>query len=215
MPCWTFDADTKSRYRGQRGDAYYEMRTVRVDGKTRQQRVRKVSWSPASGRVARFFDDVLVVASHSLPTKFRNSLGAWDLADLEPYQPEYLAGFRAEGYQIQLSDAFEDAREIMNKIIVRDVKFAIGGDEQRIHSIKTDVRDVTFKHVLLPIWLAAYKYRGKTYRLAVNARTGQVAGERPYSAIKIAIAAIVLALIAGAIGYAIALQEGGINSSGF
>ena len=215
MPCWTFDADTKSRYRGQRGDAYYEMRTVRVDGKTRQQRVRKVSWSPASGRVARFFDDVLVVASHSLPTKFRNSLGAWDLADLEPYQPEYLAGFRAEGYQIQLSDAFEDAREIMNKIIVRDVKFAIGGDEQRIHSIKTDVRDVTFKHVLLPIWLAAYKYRGKTYRLAVNARTGQVAGERPYSAIKIAIAAIVLALIAGAIGYAIALQEGGVNSSGF
>jgi predicted RNA-binding Zn-ribbon protein involved in translation (DUF1610 family) len=215
IPCWTFDADTKSRYRGQRGDAYYETRTIRVDGKTRQQRVRKVSWTPVSGRVARFFDDVLVVASHSLPAKFRNALGAWDLGGLEPYQPEFLAGFRAEGYQVQLPDAFEEARDTMNQVIKRDVKFAISGDEQQIHSIDTDVRDVTFKHILLPIWLAAYKYRGKTYRLAVNGRSGQVAGERPYSAIKIAIAIVVGALIAGAVGYGIALQEGAVSTSGF
>ena len=54
--------------------------------------------------------------------------------------------------------------------------------------------------ILLPVWLAAYKYRGKTYRFVVNGRTGRVQGERPYSAWKIAFAVLIgliLALIAG------------------
>ncbi len=208
VPCWTFDADTKSRYRGQRGTVYYETRSVTINGKRTQQQVRKVRWSPASGRVARFFDDVIVVASHSLPRPFRNALGAWDLSALEPYRPEYLAGFRAEGYQVELPDAFVEAREIMDRVIERDVKFDIGGDLQKVHSVDTDVSEVTFKHILLPIWLAAYKYRGKTYRLAVNGRSGQVAGERPYSAWKIAFAVLLGLIVAAAIGYGIAISEG-------
>jgi ribosomal protein S27E len=209
LPYWTFDADTKSRYRGERGTAYYETRQVVVNGKRTTQQVRKIRWAPASGRVARFFDDVLVVASRSLPPAFRNALGAWDLSALEPYRPEYLAGFRAEGYAVQLDEAFAEARQVMDRVIERDVKFDIGGDVQRVHQVETQVADVTFKHILLPIWMAAYKYRGKTYRLAVNGRSGQVVGERPYSAWKIAFAVIVGALVAGAIGYALALQDSG------
>jgi hypothetical protein len=66
--------------------------------------------------------------------------------------------------------------------------------------VNTVVDDVTFKHILLPVWLAAYKYRGQTYRFVVNGRTGRVQGERPYSAWKIGFAVVVglfLALIAG------------------
>lgn len=67
---------------------------------------------------------------------------------------------------------------------------------------------MTFKHILLPVWLAAYKYRGKTYRFVVNGQTGRVQGERPWSAWKIA-GAILLALIIGGIaGYIYALNEG-------
>jgi len=211
VPCWTFDADTKSRYRGQRGTVYYESRTVTVNGKRTQKRVRKVRWSPASGRVARFFDDVLVVASNSLPRPFRNALGAWDLSALEPYKPEFLAGFRAEGYQVDLPVAFEEAREIMDRIIERDVKFDIGGDLQKVTQVDTQVDDVTFKHILLPVWLAAYKYRGKTYRLAVNGRSGQVAGERPYSVWKIAFAVLAAMIVAAALGYGYALSEGHVG----
>jgi DNA-directed RNA polymerase subunit RPC12/RpoP len=215
LPYWTFDADTKSRYRGQRGTVYHESRQVVVNGKRTTQSVRKVRWTPASGRVARFFDDVLVVASHSLPAGFRNALGAWDLSSLEPYRPEFLAGFRAEGYAVPLDDAFVEARAVMDRVIERDVKFDIGGDVQQVQAIETDVSGVTFKHILLPIWLAAYKYRGKTYRIAVNGRSGQVAGERPYSAIKIALAVVAVAILAGAAGYVIALEEGMISPSGF
>jgi hypothetical protein len=207
VPYWTYDADTKSNYTGERGTVYYVTVTVMRDGKPERRQVPKVRWRAASGRVARFFDDVLVLASKSLPKKFTDALEPWDLAAMEPYAPEYLAGFRAEAYSITLEDGFVEARQIMDAMIERDVRFDIGGDRQRIHNVQTQISDVTFKHILLPVWLAAYKYRGKTYRFVVNGRTGNVQGERPYSAIKITFAVILGLLVAGVVGYFMALQK--------
>lgn len=207
VPYWTFDADTRSSYSGERGTVYYETRTVMRDGKRQQVQVPKVRWRSVRGRVARFFDDVLVLASTSLPKKFTDALQPWDLSELEPYQPEFLAGFRAEGYTVGLEEGFEEARAFMDRAIERDIRFDIGGDRQRIHAVDTKLGAITFKHVLLPVWLAAYKYRGKTYRFVVNGRTGRVQGERPYSAWKITIAVILGLLIAGAVGYLIAQNQ--------
>ena len=208
VPYWTFDADTKSTYRGERGQVYYETRTVMRDGKSQQVQVAKVRWYPASGRVARFFDDVLVLGSRSLPKRFTDALEPWDLSELVPYSPEYLAGFQAEGYGIELDDGFAEARDKMDRVIARDVRFDIGGDRQRIHNIDTKLSDVTFKHILLPIYMAAYKYRGKSYRFVVNARTGRVQGERPYSPWKIAFAVTLALIIAAGVGYMLATKQG-------
>ena len=209
VPYWTFDADTKSAYRGERGTVYYVTRTVTRNGKRVQQRVQKVRWRARSGRVARWFDDVLVLAARSLPKRYTDALEPWDLSALEPYQPEYLAGFQAEGYTIGLQDGHALAREKMDRVIARDVRFDIGGDRQRIHAIDTTISDVTFKHVLLPVWMAAYKYRGKSFRFVVNGQSGKVQGERPWSWIKIALAATALAIVAAIIGYLAATAENG------
>ncbi|KIC50839.1 TFIIB-type zinc finger domain-containing protein [Tateyamaria sp. ANG-S1] len=206
VPYWTFDADTHSSYSGERGTVYYETKTVMRDGKRQQVQVAKVRWRPARGKVARFFDDVLVLASKSLPKRFTDALEPWDLSEMEPYAPEFLAGFRAEGYAVELEEGFEEARAKMDRVIARDVKFDIGGDRQRIHSIDTTLGAITFKHVLLPVWLAAYKYRGETYRFVVNGRTGRVQGERPWSTIKIAIAVILGLIVAAGIGLVAAAQ---------
>ena len=81
---------------------------VTVNGKTerRQEQVRKTRWYAASGRVSRDFDDVLVMASSSLPARLGNDLTPWDLTKLEPYSPDYLAGFQAEGYTVGLADGW-------------------------------------------------------------------------------------------------------------
>ena len=160
------------------------------------------------GRVARAFDDVLVLASTSLPKRFTDALEPWDLSSLEPYRPAFLAGFRAKAYTVPLEQGFDTARQIKDRVIERDVKFDIGGDAQKITALDTQVSDVTFKHILLPVWLAAYKYRGQTYPFVVNARTGRVQGERPWSAWKITLALLVGALLAGVSGYFYALSEG-------
>ena len=207
VPYWTFDADTKSKYRGERGTVYYVTKTVTRNGKKVQVREQRVRWRAKSGRVARFFDDVLVLASKSLPKRYTEGLEPWDLSALEPYRPEFLAGFRAEGYTVELPQGYYQARAHMDRVIQRDVRFDIGGDRQRIHDIDTTVKDVTFKHILLPVWLAAYKYRGKTYRFVVNGRTGRVQGERPWSAWKIAFALLAALIVAGVAGYFIAQNQ--------
>lgn len=207
VPYWTFDADTKSSYLGARGTHYYETKTVVRDGKRKKVRVRKTKWRSKSGRVARFFDDVLVLASTSLPKRYTDALEPWDLSELQPYNPEFLAGFRAEGYQVELDAGFAEARVYMDRMIHRDVRYDIGGDDQRVNRIDTTVSAVTFKHILLPVWLAAYKYRGKTYRFVVNGRTGRVQGERPYSAWKIALAVVLGLIMAAGFGYIAATSQ--------
>ncbi len=104
VPYWTYDAETRTRYSGQRGTVYYETRRVPVvvNGRRRMttQQVAKVRWAPVRGRVARDFDDVLVLGSTSLPKKYTDALAPWDLSALSAYEPKYLAGFRAEGYGV-------------------------------------------------------------------------------------------------------------------
>jgi hypothetical protein len=118
-----------------------------------------------------------------------------------PYQAQYLAGFGAEGYQIQLDEGFGDAQAKMRRVIEGDVRRDIGGDLQRINSLQTQYGNVTFKHVLLPIWVAAYRYGGRSYRFVVNGQTGEVDGERPYSKFKIAFAILLGAILVGVFLY--------------
>jgi predicted RNA-binding Zn-ribbon protein involved in translation (DUF1610 family) len=203
VPYWTFDAETRSRYHGQRGNHYYETRTVtvNVNGRAEQrlQQVRHTRWSPASGQVARRFDDVLVVASSSLPQPLGDELTPWDLAALVAYKPDFLAGFRAEGYTVPLADGYIVARARMAGVIKMDVRHDIGGDEQRIEVVETAHSKETFKHILLPIWIAAYKFNGKSYRFLVNGQTGEVQGERPWSVWKILLACLVVAAVIGTV----------------
>lgn len=141
---------------------------------------------------------MLVLASTALPRHITDALAPWELAALHDYRPAYLAGFEAEGYSIDLASGHERARNEMASIIASDVRRDIGGDAQRITGIQTDQRAETFKHILLPVWSAAYKYNGKSYRFVVNGQSGRVQGERPWSIWKIALAVLAV-LIAVAV----------------
>lgn len=201
VPYWTYDADTTTRYQGERGDDYQVQENYRViENGQEVERVRvvtKTRWTPAAGVVSRFFDDVLVLASESLPRAVTERLEPWDLANLTPYQEEYLSGFQSEMYQIELDQGFEQAKERMASVIRRAIEQDIGGDHQRINALDTRYGEIRFKHILLPVWMSAFRFRDKTYRFVVNGRTGEVQGERPYSAWKIAFAVLLAALLIG------------------
>ena len=106
-----------------------------------------------------------------------------------------MAGLKAQRYQIELADGFEKAKAIMSERIGEDVRRDIGGDEQRIESVQTEYSNIRFRHLLLPVWIGAYKFQTKVYQVLVNARTGEVQGERPYSAIKIALLSVAILLL--------------------
>jgi len=207
VPFWTYDSDTTSFYRGERGDHYWvtETYTTQENGRTvtRERQVMKTRWTGVSGTVWNSFDDILILASKSLPKKYADRLEPWDLQNLAAYADEYLSGFRAESYQVDLSDGFTQAQAVMEAGIRESVRRDIGGDEQRIHSVKTQYGKITFKHILLPVWMSAYRFRDKIFRILINARTGEVQGERPFSPWKIA-AAVAAALVVIAIIVALA-----------
>lgn len=204
-PFWTFDAASRTSYTGQRGDAYYTTEQVRVhvngQWETRTEQVRHIRWTPVSGRVARDFDDVLIYAARSLPPNYIAALQPWDLAELTGYNPDFIAGFEAEAYTVELHEGHHLARAEMMRVIQSDVRRDIGGDEQQIGRLDPSFTAETFKHVLLPVWTAAYKFRGRSYRFVVNAQTGQVQGDRPWSAWKIAFAVLVVAALIAAAAY--------------
>lgn len=205
IPYWTYDSHTDTFYRGERGVIYYEQQvvTVTVDGRPRQQvqNVPRVRWTPVSGRVRLFFDDVLVGATRTLPRAILDRLEPWDLHQLVPYNESYLSGFQSEIYQIDLNEGFEMARGIMDNRIHNAVLSDIGGDQQRVHNLQTQHHATTFKHLLLPVWSAAFRYNDETYRFVINGRNGKTQGERPYSVIKIVLTALLALSVLAGVGY--------------
>jgi LSD1 subclass zinc finger protein len=198
IPHWSYDADTTTDYEGQRGTYYYvtETYTETVDGKevTRTREVRHTSWSFASGRVMNEFNDVLVSASKSLPQKIANRLEPWRMDAIVHYNEQYVSGFRSELYQIGAAEGLTEAKERMDPEIRSTICGDIGGDEQSISHYDVAYHNLALKYLLLPVWISAYKYNNKLYHFTINACTGEVVGERPYSAVKITLA--VLAAIA-------------------
>jgi predicted RNA-binding Zn-ribbon protein involved in translation (DUF1610 family) len=217
LPFWTYDAQTYTRYNGQRGEHYWETETYTEtdsEGRTvrKERRVMKTRWYSASGRVDRFFDDVLIAASQTIPEGRLDALEPWDLDALRPYDPAYLSGFKAQRYQVELPQGFDRAKEAMAPVIADDIRRDIGGDEQRILSSDTRYVAITFKHLLLPIWIAAYRFESKVYQVIVNARTGEVQGERPYSIWKIALLIVAILIVVAAIYF---LRDGGGGQPSF
>ena len=193
LPYFSFDSLTFTQYRGQRGDNY----TEQVGSGKNRRTVVRTRWSPASGRFQRFFDDVLTLGVRNADLPDVQRLEPWPLEDLKPFRAEYLAGFGARTYDRELAECLPDAKERMKSALRSEVRRRIGGDQQQITSMDTSFDALTYKHLLLPLWLMSYRFKSKTYRVVINATTGDVFGERPYSALKIALAVLAgLALVA-------------------
>jgi DNA-directed RNA polymerase subunit RPC12/RpoP len=203
LPYWTYDAMTYTYYEGQRGEDYSETEwyTAIVHGKSerRSRTVTKTRWYSVSGEVRHFFDDVLVCGSESLPHDLIDDLGDYDLDALEPFRPDYLSGFKTERYAVGLKDGLRRAKVLMEPVIDSLIRSDIGGDRQRIDSKRTRYSAITFKHLLMPAWVAVYRYHDKTFQVLVNGRSGKVTGYRPYSYWKIAALIALITFVVGVI----------------
>lgn len=185
LPFWTFDAELYASYEGQRGDYYYETQTYRTKNGTQTRQVRKTRWTPAYGSVDGFVDDILINASEKKQRDIPSKISYWNLKELRTFNSKYLSGFVTEKYSIPLKEghrkSFQKAKDIAHSWIRRD----IGGDTQRIHQTDIKLSNETFKHVLLPVYISSYRYKGKEYHFYINGQTGTIHGVRPYSFWKI------------------------------
>lgn len=196
VPYWTYDANTYSVYKAQRGDYYYVTRTRTVDGKTETYQERRTRWHWVSGSYDEFHDDYLVCATHKGNEDLIKAVEPYDLRELKPYNSAYLSGFIAEKYAIDLKEGWTRAKYDIDDDIRGGIRRQIGGDEVRSLSVDTSYSDITFKHVYLPLWLSSFQYSGETYNFIINGQTGEVQGHYPKSPIKIALAVLLAAGLA-------------------
>jgi len=198
VPFWTFDCQVHSDWSADAGHYYYVTvpKMVMVNGKARMQMVqeRRIRWVPAFGQRDDAYDDELVNASH-LSAELIGELGRFDTAKLVPYRPEYLAGWSAEEYQLDLAQGWQQSQAAVVDSQQSRCSGDIPGDTYRNLRVQNRIHGVRWKHVLLPVWSLQYTFQGKPYAVLVNGQTGQVAGKAPISWAKIA--ALVVGIVVG------------------
>lgn len=195
VPFWTFDAATHSQWTAEAGYNY----TVDVESIENGQRVvrqeQRTRWEPASGFLEKFFDDLPVPASRGVDRGMAQSIEPFPTAQMVPYDPSYLSGFLAEEYAIDLKEALGLAEKRMKDEVVSACAREVPGDTYRNLQVQTAFSGLAYKNGLLPIWIAAYQYGGKPFRFLVNGVTGRVAGDAPYSWMKIGLAVAAVLVI--------------------
>lgn len=197
LPYWTFDARTESKYRGE----YGINRTVKdKDGKS----TVVTDWHSCSGTYREDIDDQLVAATENHDEAMLRRIEPFRTEENKAYKPEYVAGFIAERYSLGLKNAWEKAKKYIGKRLEGNIREVIQqehcADDARVSSLKTAYHDVTYKYLLLPVWLSSFKYNDKIYQFFVNGQTGRVAGKTPISPIRVAIA-VLLGLLLFALLY--------------
>lgn len=181
---FTYDAEAATSYTGQRGTTH--TRTVGSGDNRRTE--TETRWQHVSGHVHNSFDDITILANSGFHDRYVDALEPWPTQGLQPYSPDYVAGHLCRTYDHDVTECFNRAKVRMNSEIESTIRRDIGGDKQVIERKNTALSSVTYKHILLPIWLLTVIYNGHTMQVFMNGVTGEIHGQRPWSKVKIGLA---------------------------
>jgi len=182
LPYWTFDAHTHTSYTGSYG-------TDRIVKDREGNRKVVTDWHPVSGKHEEFIDDQLVIATTRHPVSMLRRIEPFNTANNKAYKPEYVAGFVAERYCIGLKEGWEKAKQAITSRLRSNISQKIRAKYNADHvgnlHLRTSYTGITYKYLMLPIWISSFKYNGKIYQFVVNGQTGKVSGKTPISIWKI------------------------------
>jgi len=214
LPFWTFDAYTSSWWQAEAGYYYYvteEYWATDDEGRRvkRTRQVQKVRWQPASGHLTLHFDDVLVPATQSVERDMLERIYPFDTQLLTAYRPDYLSGWGAEAYTVDLRQGWTTGQAIIQDDAYAACAREIPGDTYRNLNVDTAFSNMTYKHVLFPVWIASYRYGGKVYHFLVNGQTGEVQGQAPISWIKVTLVVILVLIVLAVLFWLFSQGEAG------
>lgn len=197
LPYWTFDAHVDAHWTAESGYYYYETEHYTdSNGKRQTRQVRRTRWEPSSGSLSHFFDDDAVPGTVGVHLTLLRQVEPFPtLTDLKPYDPAFVRGWTVERYQIDLRQAAETSRAQMDAVIHQLCERDVPGDTHRNLEVESFYQGRTFKHILVPIWLATYTYGAKSFQVVVNGYTGKIAGEHPLSWVKITLAVLAAVIV--------------------
>lgn len=177
LPFWTFGAQIASTWKAEVGyereERYYDS-----DDKTWKTRT-EIDWRWEEGQISLNVADLLVSGSAHLSQVILKRLQPFNLNDLVSYAPDFLAGWQAQTYEVTLPKAWEQGKAEMRERAKSACQGQIGSSHVRNFRMTADFAEETWRYVLLPVYLAAYKFENRIYQVMVNGQTGAIAGQKP------------------------------------
>jgi hypothetical protein len=211
LPFWAFSMLARSRWSASIGEYWYrtETYTTVVNGKrvTRTRRVRETEWWDLRGRHHQYHSGYLISASRGLPSEQARQIEPFQLPALKRYHPSFLAGWQCEEFSVPRDQALEECQAEFARRQLTGIQGFLPGDTHSDLQVQTDFEDVHSDLILLPVYLASYRYRERVYRFLLNGQTGKAAGDKPLSWRRIATAAGLALLLVAAVVLVVALAN--------
>ncbi len=192
LPYWTFSSQINANWEAQVG---YERTERYYDAGSKDWKTRVViDWKWENGQVTVPIRDLLTSGSKNVSAVLLEKINPFQLEALTEYEPGFLAGWRAKTYDIPLQAAWDSAREKMRETAKAACYDDIPTSHVRSFSMSADFDNETWRLILLPVYLSAYRFGEKIYQVMVNGQSGVVAGQKPVAWWKVwlAIAALLL-----------------------
>ena len=80
---------------------------------------------------------------------------------------------------MDLETAWEHARRLMRARTKEACQKQASAQNMRNFSMNLDFSEESWRYILLPLYLATYRYGDKVFQVMVNGQTGVIAGQRP------------------------------------
>lgn len=180
-PCFTFDSLTNSTYQGVVGQ--HRTRVV-GSGKNRRTETYTV-WFNIKGTYDEFFDDILISAGGKVEQRQIDKISPFAKNKSQVYEKKFLHGFVANHYDKNIELSWGEAKELIDKIITRKIVSKHNADVVRYININTKHSNVTYKYMLMPVYVGNYTFNSKLYNIYINGSTGKVNGKSPVSPIRV------------------------------
>lgn len=186
IPVYLVDAYVRASWKAKAG--------FRIPVNNKGSITEKEVWEPATGYLEHLYENELLLCSSKVNAGLFFQVNDFNLRDLVDFSPRYLEPFPAEITDKAGGDAIKSAEKSIDGDLVRKAISRIKGEKSKDLKILAEKRPLTFKHILLPVWVSSFSYGGKTYQYLINGRSGKVAGIKPLSVVRVIILACVILL---------------------
>jgi DNA-directed RNA polymerase subunit RPC12/RpoP len=172
VPFWLFDAKTRAhiRYKAAKETSYsdddYDYTKTDYYFVVREGNLN--------------FKKVLVDGSEKMNDIYMDAIQPFDYAQVKKYQSEYLTGYSAGKYDVDVEAGREKANTQIKNSIEREFANSVTGYSRvEMESSAVNIDSGKIGYALLPVWILNTKYKDKNYQIIMNAQTGKFAGKLP------------------------------------
>jgi len=195
LPYWAFFTKAICEFTVETGKIY------------RIGKISYVHWTKRNGTYRKTFPETIIKGSKRHKTAALKSVEPYDFSQAKSYKPHFLSGFAAERYSVGLKEGFEKCQTViknsLQESLPKAVKVQYNADLVRKLKFSIRLTDITYKNVLVPLWMSHFTYKNEKYEFLINGQTGKLGGKTPKSAGKILYIWLVILVFLGLVGFLI------------